>query len=207
MPSPFSKEIGDEWDRLISRPDRTLEDGRQPHPEEIAGSKALYAKAIEDGKWQVSVADASLVASLGVSIAFQEYRYADAVDLARQFLNHPGLEHSDPVYSKEHFLSALGLNLMLIGRIEEGLAEFERMLTKLPGPLSHRRRLVRNQLIILAEEGDAEAAPDLKVVAFASQLLSNMPGQKRKSAKILDAKSNQEFIDILESTFAPRKSI
>jgi len=191
--SPFSKEIGDEWDRLVFHTEPFPAGDNPPPQEQVDGWKALYEKAAPGGQWIVSAPDAGLVASLGVSIAHREGRYADAVTICRHFLAHPD-EVEDDHYG-ERCRMDLGLNLYLSGHQEEGSQVLSDLL-KGGIPLGFRSYLYH----IIEVSSTEEAAPDPIIADLVAEFLRTFNRHRSKARLSRSAKSNKALLSLLEST-------
>ena len=195
--SPFTKEIHGEWDRLLHIepwPRAT----REPPTEQVEGWRTLYSRTFSGTAWTVSAADASLVASMGYTIAWRPRRYEDAAALAELYLGHP---NADLTYDLSHFAVELGRAWILCGRIDEGVA---RLVAELEGPFlpkASRRNMVRLALGCVLEDLEPTQPPDPRVTAFVGLLLTDWPGNKRKARKALACKSNSDLDAVLESTY------
>lgn len=201
--SPFSKEIGDEWTRLVDLEDwRALE--REPPSEQVEGWERLYARARKDGAWIVPAPDASLIAGLGHTIAFRQRRYEDAARIARQYLDHPDAPLGDDVAWAEMSVR-FGTMLILIGNVEDGIRQFQVLLGDGTYPLQSRRHLIRNNLIVLLEELDKDESANPSITSVAATLLQDWKGQRSKARLASACQSNGELARVLESTYPMRK--
>lgn len=96
--SPFTPGVYDEWERLAWMTHGS-EDRLVPKAQK-EGWETLFADSHVDGRWRIRLADAALVASLGMTISFAEYEFDEVVKLAALFFSHPDV-HLELTYSTQ----------------------------------------------------------------------------------------------------------
>lgn len=203
--SPFTKEISDEWHRLVFEiePRRSAE--REPKAEQVEGWRRLYARTVEEGRWLVSADDAGLVASLGITIALRQRRFADAAQLAYGFLEHPGAAEGDKVtwatMSIRH-----GIALILSDRMEEGIGQLQNILNDRRYVRPKPESMIRPELLMLLDELGSDSPVDARLARFASKLFAVLPGHERKAKEAIVCASYGDLARLLEATFPRTKS-
>jgi len=203
MPSPFTEEIYRDWEKLIQGKERTLDDGRQPHPDQIIGWQALYEKATNNGEWRVPAPDAYLVASLGITLALQEFRFEDAAKLAKSYLDHPEAEGHAINWGTTS--TRLGIALLLAGQTEDGVKQLKAVFADERQPFTQSKHLsIRNDLVpTLSDLGlDKKAHPSL--AEFILDLLQNWPDPDVTPQPVPPSPTHRQLSECLTSTYAPQ---
>ena len=191
-----------EWERLL-----LLEPGhremREPKVEQVEGWKALPRRTYSGGVWLISAPEAALVASLGISIALRQARYADAIAVAGEYLDHPEASRADEdtQINTNHISVRLASALIMAGRIEEGI---DRFASELSGPglsQAYRKNVVRLEIFApLRDLGEDEVA-DRRTCAFTASLIRGLQGQHAKARKATACATNGDLLRLLDSTF------
>ena len=202
--SSLDKEIYEEWERLTFKLEDYRRLDREPLAEQVEGWERLYRKAYENGRWLVSASGAWTVTSLGSTIAFRQYRYADAAKLALQFHDHPDAE-DDEVYWVNTVATA-GRCLILGGQVDEGLSRLREVLKRENYPLPIRFIEVRNQIQIVLQDQAEDAVIDSRVVGFAASMLEGWKGQKSKARRALECFTNGDLFRLLKETYPNRRT-
>lgn len=195
--SPFSKEIGDEWERLVFHTEPYPTATKLPPQEQVDGWKALYAKAAPNGRWAVHAMDAGLVTTLGITIAYRQDRFADAVALAEHFLTLPDADE-DPVYYQWIRLE-LGMNLYLDGQRDRAALLLGQLITE-QRPYSIRASQICCCLLQLIEDTSTpEAKPDPVIAELSANLIRTIPRHPANPSQARHARTNRRLIHILKS--------
>ena len=82
---------------------------------------ALYQSCRVDGEWVVGIEDAGLVTTAVVYNALIGARYEGAIELAREFLEHPDLDRAD-LDRRNTIQKLLGEALVITGEVDAGLS-------------------------------------------------------------------------------------
>ncbi len=192
--------VYEEWDRIsFSKP-------KMPVAERKKRAKALWELCRNEDKWTVDIDDAVLATSNVVFCAIEVRAWKEAIRFCRAFFDHPDIEVADWV-SYDHYSVNLASALLLDGEVEIGLREFAEILERRPKAKTHQRNLVRNHLCALLERFEKSAPPDPRILKFVSELLATWKGQMRKASKVLRARTNEELLDIVDSTYPVRVEI
>jgi len=197
--SPYSDRVYVEWERLVfpTTPLSLLE--------KEARWAALYKSCVLEGAWSVAINDASLVASLGITLALQSGRFEEAVGLADFYLQHSDAG-SEFDCSWDEIRTRLGVSMILSGRMEEGLATLDAVLSSGHHKLELRTYILRDDLLALLQELGPEEVADGQIKAFVSRLLMKWPGQGAGGQRALGAGTYGELSGLLEATFSSSQS-
>lgn len=199
--SPYTRGLFREWERLLLLEPIERSDPN-PLTEQVEGWQRLCAETRCAGEWRVSAADAALVASLGITIALRQREYARAATLAQEFLGHP--DASGDEIDRNHLATRYAAALILLGRVEEGLAG---LAAELKGPdigPNVRRAIVRNTLVDVLGALDPSELLDRRLATFAGFMLSDWPGHRRKAAAAARCTTIGQLLATLDRTYKPR---
>lgn len=202
----FPSEIYPEWEAMVFPP------APIPREEKVARANALYDRCFREGRWQVSVIDASLISLVVLSHAMQDRDHARAVVVANRFLEHP--DRPADSYVREHtyrlpedeFRCMLGAAQFLLGERRAGVEELMRVLEAGPCPAQTRRHIVRNNLICLCSDMPDGEAIGGELAELVRRLLAGWRGQRRKAQRVGEGMRFGELREVLESTYARPRS-
>jgi hypothetical protein len=201
--SPFSDDVHREWERLVFRvKELSGPEDREPPPERVEGWRRLYERTFRDGEWLVSSPDASLVASLGVTIALRQRRFEDALVLARQYLDHPEAESDDRI-TRQGMMVRAAMAELLTGRTDEGIGRLLDVLRSEPRNGSQSGRLdIRVDLYWVLQELGWEEPADPRLVRFVGRLLQGWRGKSDKAPLAAACRTHGDIARLLDSTYA-----
>lgn len=195
--SPFTAEIFDEWENLVS-----TEGLKLPLAARKDRWQRLHDGAWFHGSWSVSHHDARLIAGLGITLAMQMEDFDLARNLVSQMFAHP-----DTVMSKDneidiaHFWIQGALADILCGDVEEGLASLRRPFVDKPFSRDFYPAVLRGDYHNLLFSLGFQNRVDPRIAEFASELIAHFPRCITRSRRALRAKSYGELNVILDSTY------
>ena len=143
--------------------------------------------------------DAALVTSLGASIAWRQFRFADVAILCQRYLELPPGSETDYLSRHELEVKLAHANLLL-GKVDLGIRQFEDALTQqINYPQKIRLIRIRSELVLGLYDLGEDNLPDPSISNFIANLLRQIEGHAQKAPLAEQATTNAELIEILIS--------